>query len=118
MSYTHNKMLPVVLKNDPVDPNDEDWIYFSYGAWLRNGETVTAHSAICVGGTVITDSTYLGTMTDSEGVEFTEVYGVKFKPNEGAMSVLVTHRKTTMTTGPVNLGRTSDMSALMAVKTL
>jgi len=118
MSYTHNKKSPVVLKNDPVDPNDEDWIYFSYGDWLREGETITTHSALCEGGEILTDSVYLGTMTDSEGVEFTEVYGTRFKATEGSTSVMVTHRKTTVTSGPVDLGRTSDHSAVMSVKTL
>ena len=73
--YTHSKKSPVVLKNDPIDPDGTDWVYFSYGDWLRVGETVSSHSAIVTGGTLVTDSTYLGDMTDSEGTALTEVYG-------------------------------------------
>lgn len=118
MSYIHDKKSPIVLKNDPIDPDDKDWVYFSYGDWLRDGETITEHSAVCEGGTILTDSTYLGTMTDSEGVEHYEVYGVKFQPAALAKKVLVTHRKTTMTTGSVDLGRTTDLSVVLIVKTL
>lgn len=117
--YTHTKKSPVVLKNDPIDPDGTDWIYFSYGDWLRAGETVTAHSAEVNGGSIVTDSTYLGDMTDSEGTALTEVYGVKFSVAAGATQVIVTHRKSTTTTGAVDLGRLNiDHSALISVKSL
>jgi len=119
MAYTHPKKAHAVLKNDPVDPDGTDWVYFSYGDWLRDGETITAHSALCEGGTVVTDSTYLGDMDDSEGTAFTEVYGVQFSVTPGATTVTVTHRKTTETSGSVNLGRLNiDHSAVLTVKPL
>jgi len=119
MAYTHTKKTPVVLKYDPVDPDGTDWVYFSYGDWLRDGETITAHSALCEGGTVVTDSTYLGDMTDSEGTAFTEVYGVQFSVTRCVTTVTVTHRKSTETVGSVNLGRLNiDHSATLVVKQL
>lgn len=119
MSYTHTKKAPVVLKNDPVDPDGSDWVYFSYGDWLREGETVSSHSALVSGGAIVTDSTYLGDLDDSEGTTFTEVYGVQFSVTAGATQVTVTHRKSTTTTGAVDLGRLNmDHSATMLVKTL
>lgn len=119
MAYTHDKTKPVVMKSDPVDPDGTDWVYFSYGDWLRDGETITDHSAIVENGTVVTDSTLLGDMTDSEGATFTNVYGVQFSVDSGAEQVIVTHRKSTTTTGSINLGRLNiDHSALLKVKTL
>lgn len=119
MSYVHNNKSPVVLKNDPVDPESTDWMYFSYGDWLRSGETIIDHTGIVTGGTVATDSTYLGTMTDNEGAAFTQVYGVQFTVDSGATVVTVTHRVSTETSGVVNLGRLNiDHSATLAVKTL
>ena len=117
--YTHTKKSPVVLKNDPIDPDGTDWIYFSYGDWLRVGETITSHSAIVTGGSVVTDSTYLGDMTDSEGTALTEVYGVQFSVTAGSTQVTVTHRKSTTTTGAVDLGRLNiDVSAVINVRSL
>ena len=84
MSYTHDKKKPIFFKNDPVDPDGTDWVYFSYGDWLREGESVTAHSAIVTGGVLVTDSTYLGDMTDSEGTTFTECYGVQISVSADA----------------------------------
>jgi hypothetical protein len=119
MSYTHTNAKPVTLKNDPVDPDSTDWIYFSYGNWLTAGETISAHSATASGGTIVTDSTYLGTMADSDGVSHDDVYGVKFSVASGATQVTITHRVSTTTSGAVDLGRTDiDHSALMAVKSL
>lgn len=119
MAYTHSKTKPVVLKNDPVDPDGTDWAYFSYGEWLRAGETITDHSGLVDGGVLVTDSTYLGDMTDSEGAVFTECYGVQFSVDADATQVTVTHRKSTQTTGSVNLGRLNiDHSAVFMVKTL
>lgn len=119
MAYTHSKKTPAVLKNDPIDPDGTDWVYFSYGNWLREGETITDHSALVEGGTLVTDSTYLGPMTDSEGTAFEEVYGVQFSVAADATTVTVTHRKTTETSGSVNLGRLNiDHSAILQVKSL
>ena len=119
MAYTHPKKAPAVLKNDPIDPDGTDWMYFSYGAWLRTSETIVAHEGIVLNGMVVTDSTYLGAMTDSEGTEFTEVYGVQFTVDSGASTVTVTHRVSTETAGAVNLGRLNiDHSATLDVKTL
>lgn len=119
MAYTHGKNKPAVLKNDPVDADGTDWVYFSYGAWLRAGETVTSHSALCEGGTVVTDSTYLGDVPDTDGTVFAEVYGVQFSVDADATTVTVTHRKTTQTAGAVDLGRLNiDHSATMTVKVL
>lgn len=119
MAYSHSKRSVVVLNNDPVDPDGTDWIYFSYGDWLRDGETISSHSALCEGGAIETDSTYLGDMTDSEGTVFTEVYGVQFSVTPGVTEVTVTHRKSTTTTGAVDLGRLNiDHSAMMSVETL
>lgn len=119
MSYVHNKKSPVILKNDPIDADGTDWIYFSYGTWLREGETITTHHALCEGGSIVTDSTYLGTMTDSTGVVFDDVYGVQFSVMSGATAVTVTHRKSTETSGSVNLGRLNiDHSAVLIVRAL
>lgn len=120
MAYIHTNKMPVVLKNDPVDPDTlGEWVYFSYGSWLRDGETIVSHSGAVIGGEIVTDSTYLGTVTDIEGTVFEEVYGVQFKVTDGAKQVTVTHRKTTSTTGSVNLSRISiDHSVVMSVKNL
>lgn len=119
MSYTHTNAKQVTLKNDPVDPDSTDWVYFSYGTWLISGETITAHSATASGGTIVGNSTYLGTMVDSDGVSHDDVYGVKFSVASGAKQVTITHRVTTTTTGAVNLGRTAiDHSAVMVVMSL
>lgn len=115
MSYVHRNKSPVALKNDYADPDDIDWIYFVYGGylsngvivdkWLRDGETIISHSALVTGGAIETDSTYLGTLTDSNGVECYEVYGVQYSVNSGVGSIKITHRKSTTTTGDVDLGR-------------
>lgn len=119
MAYTHNKIARVVLEHDPVDPDSTDWVYFSYGDWLRAGETIASHSALCEGGTIVTDSTYLGDMADSNGVVFTGVYGVQFSVAPSATKVIVTHRKSTATSGSVNLSRLNiDHSAQIPVKSL
>lgn len=119
MSYTHNKKTPIILKSDPIDPDGTDWIYFSYQDWLRDGESITAHAATATDGAIITDSTYLGTLDDSEGTEFTDVYGVQVKADADADYLLVTHRVSTETTGAVDLGRLNiDHTAKIPVKTL
>jgi hypothetical protein len=119
MSYIHTGKTPIVLSNDPVDPDSNDWLFFSYQDWLRDGETITEHTAVVTNGSIVTDSTYLGTMTDDNGTEFNEVYGVEFAVNSGAKKVTVTHRVTTTTVGGVDLGRTAiDHSAVLSVLSL
>lgn len=119
MSYVHNNKNPVILKNDPIDPGDTDWIYFSYENWLRNGETITLHSATVDGGLLVTDSTYLGNMEDTEGITHSEVYGVQFTAgNEIGELVTIKHRKLTQTSGDVDLGRNIEHSAVLTVKML
>jgi hypothetical protein len=119
MSYVHDNKKPAILRNDPVDPESIDWIYFSYGNWLRDDETISEHAGFVIGGEVVIDSTYLGTLKDSNDVEFTEVYGVQFSVDEGASSVTITHRVSTTTTGAIDLGRLDiDHSAVLSVKTL
>ena len=119
MSYTHDNKKPAILRNDPVDPDGTDWVYFSYGNWLRDNETISTHEGIVTGGTVETDSTYLGTLKDSHDVEFAEVYGVQFSVDAGVTSVTITHRVSTITSGAVDLGRLDiDHSAIISVKAL
>jgi len=118
MAYLHTGAKPVTCKQDPADPDGSDWVYFSYGSWLRIGETITAHSGIVTGGTLETDSTYIGTITDEGGTEYTDVYAVQFKPAEGVASVTVTHRKSTTTDG-VELPRLNiDHSVILPVREL
>lgn len=58
-------------------------------------------------------------MTDSEGTALTEVYGVQFSVTAGSTQVTVTHRKSTTTTGAVDLGRLNiDVSAVINVRSL
>jgi hypothetical protein len=142
MSYIHNNKAPVVLKKDPIDENGSDWVYFNYGSclkdsvqdeehtvWLRAGETITSHEAITEGGVIVTDSTYLGSMTDGDGLVYGEVYAVKFSVAEeifttningvDTRTVTITHRKSTTTSGAVDLGRTSiDHSIIIPVVSL
>ena len=119
MSYVHDSKKPVVLKNDPADEDGTDWVYFSYQNWLRADETISDHEAFVTGGTLATDSTYLGTVQDTEGVAFAEVYGVQFTVDAGATAVTITHRVSTTTGGAVDLGRLDmDMSATIPVRAL
>lgn len=119
MSYVHDNKKPAILRNDPVDPQSTDWVYFSYGNWLRENETITTHEGIVTNGVITEDSTYLGTLKDTNDVEFTEVYGIQFSVAEGASSVTITHRVSTTTSGAVDLGRLDiDHSAVISVKTL
>ena len=118
MAYLHTGAKPVTCKQDPADPDGSDWVYFSYGSWLRTGETITAHSGVVTGGTLETESTYIGAITDEEGVEYTEVYAVQFKPAAGNTTVTVTHRKSTTTSG-IDLPRENiDHSVILPVKEL
>lgn len=118
MSYTHDGKWPVVLKNDPIDEDSADWVYFVYDDWLTAGETITAHSATISGGTIETVSTAVGPIT-LDGVEYQTVYAVEVKPSSGSSQVSVTHRVSTTKAGAVDLGRTNiDHTAILSVKSL
>lgn len=115
MAYTHEKKRPVFFKNDPADSNGTDWYYCSIGDWLRPGESVSVYSGIVSNGVMDTDSTYLGTMLDSEGVSYDEVYGIQATPGASGQ-MTVTWRFTTTTTGSVDLGRVDmDFSAVVPI---
>ena len=119
MAYTHTNKAQIVCTADPIDADATDWIFFSYQDWLRTHETITAHTATIEGGTIITNSTLIGTVTDSLGVAYTHSYGVKFSVTSGATQVKITHRITSTVTGSPDLGRTNiDHTAVMKVKTL
>lgn len=112
MAYVHNGREPVILVQNPIDADGTDWIYFVYGSppgrcWLRTGETILAgHTALITGGTIVTQSTYIGTVTGQDGVTYYEVYGVQFSVSAGAQNVAITHRvSTTLINGAVDLGR-------------
>lgn len=118
MTYTHDGKKPVVLKNDPIDEDSSDWVYFIYDDWLTTGETITAHSALITGGTIETDSTSVGPIT-LDGTEYQTAYAVYVKPSAGSTQIFVTHRVTTTKTGAIDLGRTNiDRSAIIQVKVL
>ncbi len=119
MAYTHDGKKPVFAKNDPIDEDGKDWRFFHYDDWLLPGETIIAHSASIVGGSIVIDSTYLGTMVDDEGNSHDQTYGVKYSVTAGARFVTLTHRVSTSTTGAVDLGRTDiDRSVVIPVTTL
>ena len=119
MAYIHNNKRPVVLSADPIDADATDWIFFSYQDWLRTHETITVHDATIEGGTIVTDSTLIGTVTDSLGDSYTNSYGVEFSVTSGATQVKITHRVTSTVTGSPDLGRTNiDHTAIIKVKTL
>ncbi len=118
MAYTHDGKKPVVLKNDPIDTDSTDWVYFIYDDWLTVGETITTHSSTIVGGTIETASTSVGPIT-LDGVAYQTAYAVEVKPSAGSTQISVTHRVTTTKAGAVDLGRTSiDHTAVLPVKTL
>ena len=119
MSYIHDAKRPVTLRSHPIDPNSTDWVVFSYGTDLLSTESITAHSALIDGGTIVTDSVYLGDMTDEEGNEHTECYGVQFSVTEGSSSVSVTHRTSRSIAGAPVLSRLAiDRTAVIPVKSL
>jgi len=95
MAYRHNRKRPVIMRNDPIDPESSDWVYFSYTDWLLLGEEITSHSGIVTGGTLVQNSTYFGALTDKDGTLYRNVYGVMVKPDANATKVVVTHRKST-----------------------
>lgn len=118
MSYTHDGKRPVVLKNDPIDEDSADWVYFVYDSWLTAGETITAHSSSISGGTKETESTSVGPIT-LDGTAYQTVYAVEIKPSVGATQVSVTHRVSTTKAGAVDFGRTNiDHTAILSVKSL
>jgi len=119
MAYVHTGKSPARFKNDPVDPDSTIWVYFALGEWLRAGETVSAHSALIEGGTIETQSTFLGEMEDSAGTEHQAVYGVQASVESGAVELKITLRVTTTTGGSVNLGRINiDRTVIIPVRHL
>lgn len=119
MAYTHNGGRPVTLQSDPIDPDSTEWVYFVYDQWLRAGETITAHSALVEGGTLVTDSVYLGALSDVDGTAYSTVYGVQVTPDAGATQVQVTHRVTTTTSDTPPLSRVNvDRTAILLVRSL
>lgn len=118
MAYTHAGKKPVVLKNDPIDADSTDWVYFVYDDWLTTGEAITSHFATITGGTIETASTSVGPIT-LDGTEYQTAYAVEIKPSSGSAQVSVTHRVTTTKAGAVDLGRTNiDHTAVLNVVTL
>lgn len=119
MAYAHSNKGIVTFSRDPIDPDSTDWVYFSYQEWLRTGETITTHDASISGGTIETDSTSLGTVTDSLGVSYTNTYGVEITPLSGSSAVIITHRVTSTISGSPDLGRTNiDHTIKIPVRTL
>jgi hypothetical protein len=118
MSYVHTGNKPVTFSSNPIDPDSTDWIFFSYQDWLRTGEAIIAHSALIEGGEIVTNSVLLGTMT-IDGTEFSDVYGVQVKAATNSLVVVLTHRKSTTTTGAIDLGRLNmDHTVRIPVKQL
>lgn len=119
MSYIHNGREPVFLRNDPIDPDGIDWFFFCYENWLRDNETITTHTASISGGTIVTNSTSIGNMTDTDGTIKTNCYGVKISAASGATQVTLTHRVTTTVAAAVDIGRTTiDKTIIIPVRTL
>lgn len=119
MAYTHTNRVKLVCNADPVDADATEWIYFSYQNWLRTNESISVHDASIDGGTIVTDSTYLGTVVDSLGVSYTHTYGVEFSVTSGASKVSITHRITTTVSGTPDLGRTNiDHTVVLPVEEL
>lgn len=116
MSYIHTGAKPVVLRQNPIDPDSTDWFLFTYEEWIRPGETITTHSGVVIGGTIVTDSTLFGTVT-VDGIQYTNVYGIEAKATAGSAQITLTHRKTT--TAASGLNRTSiDHSMIIPVREL
>lgn len=119
MAYRHNNRDVVICHSDPIDPDSTDWVFFSYQNWLRAFETITTHIALITGGSIVTDSTFIGDVTDSLEVTYTNVYGIEFSVTAGATQVAITHRVTSTISGSPDLGRTGiDHTAIIQVKPL
>ena len=119
MAYIHNKKAPVLMKNDPVDPDSTDVVYFSYGDWLSENETITDHEAFAEGGTIVTDSAYVGNITAADGTVYGKTYAVRFSVDEGATQVVITHRKSTSLDAGVTPWREDvDHTVIVPVATL
>jgi hypothetical protein len=119
MAYVHNGRRVVNLTNDPIGQYDTDWVYFSYQDWLREYETITSHAATVSGGTIVTDSTDVGSVVDNLGDTYTNCYGVELSVTSGSTKVTVIHRVTSTVTGSPDLGRTSiDRTITIPVRSL
>lgn len=119
MSYTHNGRQAVELYKDPIDLDATDWVFFIYEDWLRDNETIVYHSASVTGGSIVTDSVYIGAMTDQDGTAHTGVYGVQINVSGGFDEVRVTHRVSTSTTDNTDLGRLNiDHTVLIPIELL
>lgn len=118
MAYRHTGKTVVISRNDPIDPQSTDWVYFGYADWLRENEEIISHSALIDNGTIVTDSTYLAAITDTDGVEHTHVYAVQITPGASG-TVTVTHRVSTRVTSGADLARLNiDHSIAIPITTL
>lgn len=118
MPYTHDGRNRVTLSRDPIDPDSTVWVFFVYQDSLESGETISAHTAEIIGGTIVTQSTALGTRTIGD-TSYTDVYGVQISASAGAKNIELTHRVTTTTGGSPDLGRINDdRTAVIPVRQL
>ena len=123
MSYTHTGEKPIVFQHDPIDPDSTDEVFFVLDNWLRAdlSEVLTAgpHTATAIGATIVEQPRSVGPMVDSEGTTYQYVYAVRFSITAGATEVSITFRKSTTTTGLVDLGRTNhDHTIRIPVRSL
>ena len=114
MAYTHDGKNPVVLIDDPMSVGSTDWVFFVLGGFLRANETVSAHAATATGGTLVTDSTYLGSVTDPCGNTYLEVYGVEVEAPVSPTTIVVVFTFSTTVSGLVDFGRT-DISRTVRI---
>lgn len=114
MAYTHDGKNPVVLVDDPMSVGSTDWVFFVLGGFLRANETVSAHAATATGGTLVTDSTYLGSVTDPCGNTYLEVYGVEVEAPAIPTTITVVFTFSTTVSGDVDIGRT-DVSRTVRI---
>ena len=118
MAYSHSGKAVVFSRNDPIDPQSTDWVYFGYAAWLRENEEIISHEALIENGTIVTDSTYLASITDTDGTVHTNVYAVQITPGASGI-VTVTHRVSTEVSPGANLARLNiDHSIQIPITTL
>jgi len=119
MAVLHTSKRPVVIRAAPIDPDSTDWVFFSYEDWLRVGETIVSHEAVVSGGTIVTDSVYIGDLTDQDGNTYQHTYGVQFSVGQGACEVSITHRISTTTADSPALPRLNiDHTATVPVVSL